>query len=108
MRIFLGAVSCALALAAASTSGHADGALNSLSDLDGGAQSWHAIAPNGSADKKPADPVANVSTHPAPAPTAAASGDARRIDDNLVIETTPRPPQKPVPSLWFTQQSGSK
>ncbi len=104
MRIFLGAVSCALALAAASTSGRADGAINSLSDLDGGAQSWHAIAPNGSADKKPAEPLTNVATHPAPA----AGGDVRQLDDNLAIETTARPPQKPVPSLWFTRQSGSK
>ena len=61
-RMYLGAALCALTLAAGIAPGRADGTVSSLSDLNGGAQQWQYIAPHGSADKKPADPLANVGT----------------------------------------------
>ncbi|HUK60216.1 MAG TPA: hypothetical protein VLV50_13380 [Stellaceae bacterium] len=105
MRLAMGAA-LVLALAAASGPVRADGALKSLSDLDGGAQDWHAIAPGSGADKKPADPLTSSAAAPASAPAATTRG-VKQIDDTLAIDTTPPPPPpKPVPSLWFTQPTG--
>lgn len=107
VRMVLGAVSCALVLAAGSVSGRADGALNSLSDLDGGgAQNWHYIAPGASADKTPADVLTNAAAAQQGGTSAGASHKITQIDENLMIEAPPPPPKKPVSSLWFSQPPG--
>jgi hypothetical protein len=109
MRMVLGAVWCALALAAGSASDRADGALNSLSDLDGGgAQNWHYIAPRASTDKTPADVLTNAAAAPHGGTSAAAGHKITQIDENLTIEPPPPPPKKPVSSLWFSPPPGSK
>ena len=98
-RMATGAAACALALAGWRARGRADGAVSSLSDLDKGAQQWHLIAPNDSADKHPADPLTTVGTAQAPR-----GRGVTRIGDHLSIEAPPPPPKKPVASLWFTKQ----
>ncbi len=108
MRLIFGAISCALLLAAAGAPVRADGTLNSLSDLDGGAQDWHAIAPGGSADAKPVNPLPSApASQGAPQPATSSRG-VTRIDAHLAIEQAPPPPKKPVPSLWFEQQAQGK
>ena len=107
VRMVVGAAACAMALAAWSAPVRADGGVSSLSDLDKGAQQWHYIAPNGSADKKPADALTGVeATHSATDAKPVTSRRVTQIDEHLSIEAPPPPPRKPVPSLWFSHDAG--